>query len=60
MTADDLGAIHNIEQQTPSPWSMSQLEGDFFWCDRSAADKAEILKISTDDDFRQSSGPPSL
>jgi ribosomal-protein-alanine N-acetyltransferase len=30
ITADDLGAVHNIEQQTPSPWSMSQLEGDFF------------------------------
>jgi ribosomal-protein-alanine N-acetyltransferase len=30
ITADDLAAVHNIEQQTPSPWSMSQLEGDFF------------------------------
>ncbi len=30
MTADDLGAVHNIEQQTPSPWSIGQLEGDFF------------------------------
>ena len=30
MTADDLSAVHNIEQQTPSPWSMGQLEGDFF------------------------------
>jgi hypothetical protein len=39
---------------------MSQLEGDFFCCDRSAADEAEILKIATDDDLRQSSGPPSL
>jgi len=30
MTADDLAAVHDIEQQTPSPWSMGQLEGDFF------------------------------